>query len=89
MMFIYKIAEVQFCRTLLKYPGVTLAANNAAAYIQCLRPLRKLILTVILLKISQIKSLNIMHSGNRKTTVLMKFTLRALLCDTAHIMMSD
>ena len=54
MMFIYKITEVKFCITLRKYHDVTITANDTAAYTQCLRHHKKLILTTILLKISQI-----------------------------------
>ena len=67
--------------TLLKYQEVTLAVNNAAAYVPCLRPNRKLMLTAILLKMSQI-NLNTeymynVNSKNRKIDILI--TLRALL----------
>ena len=54
MIFIYKITEVQFCISLRKYRDVTLAANEASVYTQCSQPYRKLILTAILLKFSQI-----------------------------------
>ena len=40
--------------SLRKYHYVIIAANEAARYTQCLRPHRKLILTAILLKVSQI-----------------------------------
>ena len=53
-MFIYKITGVEFCVTLRKYQDVTIAANDAAVYTQCLRHHKKLILTAILLKLSQI-----------------------------------
>ena len=52
-MFIYKIVEVKFCM-LPKYHNVTLAANNSAAYTPCLPPYKKLFLTDIPLKVSQI-----------------------------------
>ena len=54
MVFIYKIIGVKFCMSLRKYHYVIIAANEAARYTQCLRPHRKLILTAILLKVSQI-----------------------------------
>ena len=54
MIFIYKITEVKFCISLRKYRDVTLAANEASAYTPCSRPHRKLILTAMVLKISQI-----------------------------------
>ena len=40
--------------SLRKYLDVSVAANDATAYTQCLRPHKKLILTAIVLKISQI-----------------------------------
>ena len=52
-MFIYKITEVRFCMSLRKYHDVSVAANDDTAYTQSLQPHRKLILTAILLKISQ------------------------------------
>ena len=54
MIFIYKITEVKFCISLRKYRDVTLAANEASAYTPFSRPYKKLILTAILLKCSQI-----------------------------------
>ena len=54
MICIYKITEVKFCISLRKYRDVTLAANEASAYTQCSQPHRKLILTDIVLKFSQI-----------------------------------
>ena len=54
MIFVYKITEVKFCISLRKYRDVTLAANESSAYTPCSRPHRKLILTVMLLKFSQI-----------------------------------
>ena len=53
-MFIYKITGVKFCMPLRLSHDVTLAANAAVAYTPCSRPNRKLILTAILLKFSQI-----------------------------------
>ena len=53
MMFIYKIMEVKICVLLCEHHDVTFAENDAAAYMQCLGPHRKLILTAILLKFSQ------------------------------------
>ena len=38
MIFIYKITEVKFCISLLKYHNMTLAANDATTYTPCLRP---------------------------------------------------
>ena len=46
--------EVKFCVSLHKYHDVIIAANNAAAHTPCLQSNRKLILTAILLKFSQI-----------------------------------
>ena len=80
MMFKYKfkITEVTFCMSLRKYHDVTLAVNAAAAYTPCLRPHRKLILTAILLKISQI-NLQIMYFQKKeRLSILIKSTLRAL-----------
>ena len=54
MIFIYKITEVKFNILLRKYRDVTIAANEASAYTQCSQPPRKLILTAMLLKFSQI-----------------------------------
>ena len=54
MIFIYKITVVKFCISLRKYRDVTLAANETSAYTQCSQPHRKLILTAIQLKFSQI-----------------------------------
>ena len=54
MMFIDEITEVIFCLLLRKYHNVTLARNDAAAYTLCLRSHKKLILTAIDLKFSQI-----------------------------------
>ena len=54
MIFIYKITEVKACISLRKYRDVTPAANETSAYTQCSRPYRRLILTAILLKFSQI-----------------------------------
>ena len=44
----------KYCMLLPKYHDATLAANDTAAYTPFLQANRKLILTVILLKISQI-----------------------------------
>ena len=54
MIFIYKITEVKFCISLRKYRDVTLAANEPSAYTQCSQAHRKLILTAMQLKFSQI-----------------------------------
>ena len=54
MIFIYKITEIKFCISLRRYRDVTLAANEASAYTQCSQPHRRLILTALLLKLSQI-----------------------------------
>ena len=54
MIFIFKITEVKFCILLRKYRDVTLAANEASVYTQYSQSHRKLILTDILLKFSQI-----------------------------------
>ena len=51
MVFIFKI---KVCISLRKYRNVTLAANEASAYQLCSQPHRKLILTAMLLKFSQI-----------------------------------
>ena len=53
MLFKYKITEVKFCMSFHNYHGVTLAAHDAASYIPCLRPHRKLISIAILLIISE------------------------------------
>ena len=47
-------AEVKFCILLRKYRNVTLVSNEASAYTQCSQPLRKLNLTAMQLKFSQI-----------------------------------
>ena len=54
MIFIYKITDVKFCISLRKYSDVSLAVNDASAYTPWLWPHRKLILTAMLLKFSQI-----------------------------------
>ena len=54
MIFIYQITEVKYCTSLRKYRDVTLAANETSAYTQCSQPHRKLILTAMQLKFSQI-----------------------------------
>ena len=54
MIFIYKITEVKFCISLRQYHDVTLVANEASVYTPCSRPHRKLILTAMVLKFSQI-----------------------------------
>ena len=54
MIFIYKITEVKVCISLRKYRDVTLAANETSAYAQCSQPHRKLILTAMQLKFSQV-----------------------------------
>ena len=56
MMFRYKMTEEKFCLSLCKYNN----ANEADAYTPCLLLHKKLILTAILLKISQI-NLKIMY----------------------------
>ena len=53
MMFIYKITEVRFFGTLREHHDVTFSENDAAAYTPCILPHRKLIVTAILLKVSQ------------------------------------
>ena len=50
----YKITEAKLCMLLRKCHDMILDANNTAAYTPCLWPHRKLILTAILLKFSQI-----------------------------------
>ena len=60
MMFLCKIREVIFCLSLAKYHYVTLARNDAASYTLCFRSHKKLILTAILFKLSQI-NLKIMY----------------------------
>ena len=52
-MFICKITEVKFCVSLHEHHNVTFAENDAAAYMPCLAPHRKLIVTVILQNFSQ------------------------------------
>ena len=60
-MFIFKIIEVNFLKSLCKYHDPTIAINDAAPYTLCLEPhKKKLISTAIPLKISQI-NLKIMH----------------------------
>ena len=54
MIFIYKITEGKFCISLHIYRDVTLAANEASAYTQYSQPHRKLILTAMQLKFTQI-----------------------------------
>ena len=55
MIFIYKITDVKFCISLRKYRDVTLNATEASAYsTQCSQPHRKLKLTAMQLKFSQI-----------------------------------
>ena len=83
VMFIYKITEVKLCMSLRKYHDVTLAENDTTAYIQCLRPHRKVILTNILLKFLQInlKIINI-HSENRKINILIKKYPKGHFCLT-------
>ena len=60
MIFINNIIEVKICVSVCKYPIVTIAENDAAAYTPGLGPHRKLILTAILLKFSQ-TNLKIMY----------------------------
>ena len=62
MIFIYKITEsdVNFLKSLRKCHDVTIAINDAAPYTLYLESHRKLILTAIPLKISQI-NLKVMH----------------------------
>ena len=54
MIFIYKITEVKFCISLRKYRDVTIATNEASAFAVCSQPHRKLIVTAMRLKFSQI-----------------------------------
>ena len=54
MMLIYKITEVNHCVSLREHLEVTISQNEAVAYMPCLGPHRKLILTAIVLKFSQI-----------------------------------
>ena len=56
MMFVYKIAEVKICVSLREHHDITFAENGTAAYMPCLEFHRKLNLTSILLKFSQIQS---------------------------------
>ena len=60
MTLIYKITVVKMCVSLCEHYDVTFVENHAAAYTPCLWPHRKLILTVILLKVSQ-TNLKIMY----------------------------
>ena len=60
MMFIYKINDVNFLKSLCKYHDVKIAINDAAPYTLCLESHKNLISTAIPLKISQI-NLKIMH----------------------------
>ena len=53
-MLIYKKTKVQFSVLLRKHHDIKLAETDGAAYTPYLGPHRKLILTVILLKFSQI-----------------------------------
>ena len=53
MMFKYKITEVKYRVSSREHLDVTFAENDAAEYMPCLGPHRKLILTAILLKFSQ------------------------------------
>ena len=59
-MFIYKITEVNFLKSLCKYHDVTIAINDTAPYTLCLASHKNLILTAVPLKISQI-NLKTMH----------------------------
>ena len=54
MIFIYKTTEVKFCISLRKYRDVTITTNEASAYAVCSQPHRKLIVTAMRLKFSQI-----------------------------------
>ena len=54
MIFIYKMTEVKFYMSLPKYRDTIISANEASAYTQCSQPNKKLILTAMLLKFSQI-----------------------------------
>ena len=60
MILIYKITEVKMFVSLREHHYVPFAENGAAAYTPCLLPHGKLILTAILLKLSQI-NLKIMY----------------------------
>ena len=54
MIFIHKITEVKICTSLCKYREVTHAANEPSAHTTYSRPHKKLILTAMPLKFSQI-----------------------------------
>ena len=54
MMFIFKITEVNFLKSLRKYHELTIAINDAAQYTLCLESHKNLISTAIPLKISHI-----------------------------------
>ena len=60
MILMYKITEVKMCVSLREHHDVTFTENDAAAYTPCLWPHRKLILTAILLNVSQ-NNLKIMY----------------------------
>ena len=59
-MFIFKITEVNFLMSMLKYNDVTIGIHDAAPYTPCLESHKNLISTAIPLKILQI-NLKIMH----------------------------
>ena len=54
MILLYIITKVKGCISLRKNRDVALAANEASAYTPCSQPHRKLILTAMLLKFSQV-----------------------------------
>ena len=54
MMFIYKITEVYFLKSLRKYPDLTVAINDSAPYTPYLEFHKKFISTDIPLEVSQI-----------------------------------
>ena len=60
MILIYKIKEVNISVPLREHDGVIFAEKEAVAYTPCLRSHRKLILTIILLKVSE-TNLKIMY----------------------------
>ena len=71
MILIFKITEVKMCVSLRKHHDALFAENDAVAYTPSLWPHRKLILTVILLNVSQTYLKQII-SENRKIKILIK-----------------
>ena len=71
--------------SLHKYHDVTLAANDAAAYTPCLRPHWKLILTDILLKISEINPKTMYIQKIEKSTFWSKLPKGPFLHDPTQI----